>query len=207
MRNRNSKNRSVITYYPNQLFRLNSAEELMRYKLFPNVKEWCESYGCFEAVKKIMEWDNRIIREENSTLVVVVGDGHVPRTAALFNYMTKWETMSIDPLMRLEKDYSGIKRLSVYRAKIEEFNWTEETFDGYETVIIIHPHSHAQVATSWDKIKHPRKYLINMPCCVQSNLKLPFFSYVDKFIPTPKNRVEIYSNCYEFILSSLKEQL
>ena len=198
MSDRKVKSRFVPAYYIEQLFRFKSSEEFFKYRLFPNLKEWCESYACYEAIKRIVSWDKKIDLRDSNIRVIVVGDGQVPRTGALLAFLTNWSVISVDPIMK-NRDYSAIQRLQVISAGIEHLKFGCN-IGSIHTTIIIHPHSHAKTADSWEAANCDRKYLINMPCCVKSNLDLPYISYTDKYIPSPKNRIEIYSNCSEITL-------
>jgi hypothetical protein len=56
-----------------------------------------------------------------SVLVLAVGDGLTPRTAALFAFRTRWRAISIDPLMRTTTDWAAaVARLTAIRATIAD---------------------------------------------------------------------------------------
>lgn len=183
--------RLIASKYIQRFLGLNSAADMLNLKLFPNAKEVGESMAMFYAVtEKIKVWDKRIKQDSNNVNIVVVGDGVSPRTACLFNFLTKWNTWSIDPNMRLVS-YDNVKRLTVIPDKIEN---VKLQFDDDQIVIIILPHSHAPVFQCWDNIQANQKWLIKMPCCTHDNLNFPGYYYRDPFAITAKNEIYIWSN-------------
>lgn len=199
-KNKDFDHKMIPARYVNRFIALNSLEEFGRYGLFPNVKEVTESFGMYYAVThKIMPNEPDIEQGKRNVRIYVVGDGVTPRTAAVFAFMTKWECISIDPQMR-DRDYSGIRRLKVYRKKIEDYIpytplqeihnlWPDDKYH-----IIIMPHSHADIQPTWDILQNDRTWLITMPCCVHHKLDLPCIEYRDKFVGSPKNHIKIYCN-------------
>jgi len=150
--------------YIDEFLALKAAPDLIQAKLFPNAKEITESMAAFHAVRK--RW-SQFPTDDPDIMLVAVGDGNTPRTAALFAYRTSWKCYSIDP--RLKKGSgNGIDRLEVFPYKIEDFVWTRQGVIHYETKAIIYVLVHAHVGTKWFKPDlHPDKTLIvGMPCCV-----------------------------------------
>lgn len=183
-------NRYVPSKYLQRFISLNSAVDMLELKLFPNLKEIGESMSMFYTVQdKLMVWDNNITRNDEDIRVVVVGDGVVPRTACLFNYMTRWHTWSIDPTMR-NRNYDKVKRLTVIGKRIED---VDLNFNDQITIIIL-PHSHAPVQKCWDNIKSTRKWLIKMECCTHDKLDLPAYWFKDKYAITQANDIFIWNN-------------
>lgn len=185
--------KKISAKYINRFISLNSLEEFGRYKLFPNVKEVTESFGMYHAVTKYVCCTDPDINTKNRNVrVFVVGDGVTPRTAGLFAFMTKWECFSIDPELR-DNDYSGIKRLSLFKEKIEDLEIeTHHWNDKYH--IILMPHSHAPIEPSWEKLSNDRTWLITMPCCVHHELPIPGIEFKDPHVASPKNLIKVYSN-------------
>lgn len=193
MRFKNSDfdNKKISARYVNRFISLNSLEEFGRYGLFPNVKEVTESFGMYNAVTSyVCGTDANINVKNDDVRVFVVGDGVTPRTAGLFAFMTKWDCYSIDPQMR-DKDYSEIKRLLVYRQKIEDSVYIPK--HGKYHIILL-PHSHADIQVSYDKLKNDRTWIITMPCCVHHELNIPCIEYKDPHVASPKNLIKVYSN-------------
>lgn len=149
------------SYYFNHFLSLNSSALLLELKMFPNCKEITESMAMVEAVFKLSIAD----RSSSNISLVCVGDGHKPRTAALFATLTKWNCFSIDPA--LNKIDFPIKRLDCFKTKIEDI---EPKYFG-NTVIIVHCHSHAKLTDSTRVIQGNNRYVVSMPCCVQDNLE------------------------------------
>ncbi len=105
----------VPAKYLNRYIRLKASADMQALELFPNLKEIQESFSIFNVIESyILKRDTNIDRnKENHVLCFVVGDGTTPRTAAVINFMTKWDTISCDPIMRNPAKYAGIKRCEV----------------------------------------------------------------------------------------------
>ena len=134
--------------YLNEFIKLNkSAADMLHLGLFPNAKEITESYAAFNAVRtKFKQYE---LSDPNVT-VVSVGDGRTPRTAALFAFRTKWNCISIDPLLDTKKiSYweENIKRLKCYPNKVEDLDLM------YEKLVIVMVHSHANLRNTLDHIR------------------------------------------------------
>ena len=169
-----------------RFWKMECAPLLMERKLFPNIKEVTESVAAFVAIQQHIG----VGRGLDNVDVIVVGDGHTPRTAALIACLTKWNCHSIDPVMR-EKEW-GIKRLATYRSKMEDhvFVGTSE-----ETAIIVMVHSHAPVKSAWDNVRgYGQKHLVNIPCCFKADMDFPpRMVYNDDGIHSPHNEISIWS--------------
>jgi len=170
-------------YYLEYFIKLKTAPELLQEKMFPNTKEITESMGAFFAVKKHIPF----ALNDPSINCFVVGDGHVPRTGMLIARITAWNVTSIDPSMRI-RDYNT-KRLLVMKDRIENCIFPE-----MDKAIIVSVHSHAEAQKTWSAIKAKKKYFVNIPCCVKSNMEKGnnYKEYIDAFICSPRNLIEIY---------------
>jgi len=74
--------------------------------LFPNVKEISESMACLNAVDRHLA----LRFSDVDTLCLVVGDGVVPRTAALLAMRTKWQrVISVDPMLDVFQGQDGCR--------------------------------------------------------------------------------------------------
>ena len=121
-------------------------------------------------------------------IVIAVGDGFEPRTAATFACLTKWDTISVDPNLRDHKDYSKIQRLVVRKARIEDC-----AFQFDHPVIIAMVHAHVRPDVTLKSIKAPSIHMVSIPCCVQGGWpRIPDLSYIDWHIWSPKNRVDVW---------------
>jgi len=166
--------------YINYFIGLKSAIDMLRLNLFPNAKEITESMGGFNSIKHFP-----IRRDDPNINIVVVGDGHKPRTAALCAFMSKWNCVSIDPELR-RTEYP-IKRLTCYKSKIEDLKLE---FDSPTVLLLVH--SHAPSLPCIENIKAPIKYISSIPCCFPDNFGIPDTTYIDENIWSPKNRVNTY---------------
>lgn len=169
-------------------------------RLFPNAKEVTESFGAFHAVNTRL---THLDRADPNVTVLVVGDGHSPRTGMLFAVSSAWGVWSIDPQMRLK--YRGLhERLNLIDAKIEDVHgWNLPL----TKVVIIGVHSHATLEASIKKVRAcARLDVVSIPCCVPQYIPFtsfpgpefehdglpliaPDFSYEDRAILSPERTV------------------
>ena len=69
---------------------------LLAMGLFPNSQEITESMACVETIgEKLPD----VRTASGDVVVVVIGDGRTPRTAALLAMRTKWQVISVDPAL------------------------------------------------------------------------------------------------------------
>ena len=91
--------------YLDEFIKLKCSPDLLKSNLFPNAKEITESMGVYNAVRRNLQKEYSLASPDICCLVI--GDGHVPRTASLFAMRTRWTVFSIDPKLRL----NGVPRL------------------------------------------------------------------------------------------------
>jgi len=179
----NGNNKRYKGRYINRFMGMKAAPDMLIRGLFPNAKEITESFGAIEATKYLpVSWKDDIA-------MVCVGDGHAPRTGAVFAFSSKWDCYSVDPQLR-QKDWN-VDRLTCKRFKIEDV-WL--SFD--KPCVIVMVHSHARVEDTLRAIKAPIRHLIAIECCVPLNVPniAPDISYNDESIWSPKNEVKIWKN-------------
>ena len=172
------------TEYINRFIKMRCAVDLLRLKMFPDAKEITESLGIVNACKNLPADLDRTNRDVN---MVVVADGRRPRTAALIACLTRWNCVSIDPI--LVEEVWPIYRLKCYKKKVED---VKLHFDG-PTIIAI-PHGHCKPSECLKSITtNDRLFVINMPCCVASDiLHYEHISYKDGRVWSPKNRIDFH---------------
>lgn len=201
VKNSHYDNKNYAIKYINQYFRLNCSADMQAIRLFPNVKEIQESFGTFNIVTEhIMTMDPNITLDNPNINVYVIGDGVSPRTAATFNFLSKWKTFSIDPLMRTEKDWSSVNNLTVLKGTGEEC--IEAIVEQKDYIFLVFPHSHIPELNSiYKHFKNQKVWIINLPCCKPNQGNgLPikkFIGIVDTNINSPKNIFNIYNNYLE----------
>ncbi len=175
-------------YYVNRFIGMHCAADMLNWNLFPNAKEITESYGTvFNTIKHFPELD----RNDSKVRIVVVGDGHTPRTAALFACMTRWTCYSVDPELRHKTSWNAIKRLSIFHKKIEEVKLDF----GNDPTIIVCVHSHAHFKDCLAAIRSTNRGMISLPCCDRtyySTYKKPDLIFRDEKIWSPKNEFLIW---------------
>ncbi len=175
--------------YLNEFIKLNkSASDMLALGLFPNGKEISESYSAFNAVRtKLKQYDTN----DPTITLVSVGDGTTPRTAALFAFRTKWQCISIDPLLKDCADYEEkIQRLTCYDSKVEDIHPSRLEFD---KVVIVAVHSHASLQNILQHVKGKVRSLVAIPCCVPYvHESIRPIEYSDSGIWSPKNTVKVW---------------
>lgn len=174
--------------YINSFVTSKCGPDLLINNLFPNGKEITETWSMFEATRHLgpgFEWNNPDV------VCYVVGDGHVPRTAAMFAFRTRWNCISVDPALR-PKMYN-ISRLTLLRSKIEA---TEISSDIGKPALIVLPHSHAKIKDCLEKIQGSIRAVISMDCCVRQIIpgKAPDVEYEDENVWSEKNIVRVWNN-------------
>jgi hypothetical protein len=128
------------------------------------------------------EWGNKDV------LVVVVGDGNKPRTAAMFCHRTAWNAVSIDP--QLKPNSYPFKRFKMYRKKIEDVKINHNG-----PVLCVLPHPHARIKDVLENITGTQRALIIMDCCVKNIPPTsPDIEYVDENVWSPLNTVRVWKN-------------
>lgn len=168
--------------YIDEFVTLKCAADLLARSLFPNGKEITESMAAYNAVRQ-----HRLANlDDPNVVVVVVGDGHVPRTGALFAMRSAWQVLSVDPVLR-ERDYN-VNRLVCIRGKIED-----NPLGFYKHAVIIAVHSHATITATLDNVFAERRSLVAIPCCVPYvHTVPPDVTYTDKSVWSDKNEVLVW---------------
>jgi hypothetical protein len=179
-----SKNGTYSRYYIERFMGMSCAVDLLSHKMYPNAKEITESFGCFEAVVNNLPYDR-----DDKVNVVCVGDGHSPRTAAMFAFRSPWDTYSIDPVLRQKGHWKQIKRLETINKRIQDVNLTFK-----DPTVIVHCHAHVKIEDSLKSISAPKISVISMECCVAQFIdkRKPDLEYTDHAVWTPCNRIKIW---------------
>lgn len=173
--------------YFNELIKLHCGATLLEKKLFPNAKEVTESFGCFHATIDALGGMEACGRD---ITCVVVGDGTKPRTGALFALRTRWNVISIDPIMRRTDWGKEINRLTAIQGKAEDFPMQYDT-----DLVLVFPHSHAdsqKVLQAHTVTEGYTRTVVWLPCCVEMKMDGKSISFKDARIMSPKNRFYIY---------------
>ena len=171
--------------YINQFIRLKSAPDLLAYKIFPNVKEICESYSCRNILYKFYP---HIIMNDPNINIIVIGDGRQPRTGAFFAFTTAHNIISIDPNFseKWANNNHTMDRLLCIKDRAERL-----MFD-YDNIVLIAPHAHVNINNLCQKWKFKTMYIVSMPCCLKDQQilnKKVGFHYRDTEIPSPENHL------------------
>jgi hypothetical protein len=186
--------------YVKKIFELESAPALIPFFRCKNaLKEWTESFGCFYAWLEFLSKNDAI--SENDWTVIVPGDGCMPRTAAVFAYLTKFVCHSVDPLLYSAEKCPPVERLTYHRLHAED---CEIDCTGTRA-LIVGCHSHAPLN---DAVRIPVNAiavdLVWMPCCAGTYpadkwMEPDFVKrhqvgvFEDKQVMSPKRQIYVYS--------------
>jgi hypothetical protein len=161
-------------------------------------KEIAESMAAFRHMQDVID-----VTDENNVFICV-GDGSLCLTGALFAFLTKGLSISIDPNINEERLTSWVKkenvqRLCCYKEKYQDYFVQQHS--QYD-LILVHAHVNLEVLIhhfpNW-------RYLYTCPCCkpIDQMFSLTFqrdndisvaLAGRDTEMITPKNDVFIYRN-------------
>lgn len=177
--------------YANEFMRLKCAPDMIDHKLFPNFKEVTESMAAYSAIRTHLKM---FPLEADNVIAVCVGDGTTPRTAAMIAMRTKWQTISVDPRMNIERAWhKKIARLYAYADYIENFK--EEIKESNVVIVAVHSHAKLEDAVSIVNREGVRSVgVVAIGCCVDQTLgdRQPNVVYDDWGIWSPKRTVKIW---------------
>ena len=181
-----------VHQYLDEFLTLRCAPDMLDLQLFPNAKEITESFSAYEAAR------TKLFRHfqfgDPKVIMLSVGDGATPRTAATFAFRSRWQCHSIDPLLRNKSRFGRIDKLTLHPKKIEECTREDFRIKDDSTVVVAAVHSHATL----DKVvatigKVARLAIIAIPCCVTLTLKMPTVEvYQDPAIWSPHKTVLLW---------------
>lgn len=170
-----------------EFIKLNCAPDLLALKLFPNSKEITETMSAYNAVRKGL--GARTFSDPN-IVMMDVGSGHCPRTAAVFAHMTRWQCIAIDPELRSDRErYKKIDRLSLFRGKVQHMEKVRADF-----VVVCAVHAHVGLQAILNVIEAKRIFMVAMPCCQKLELDWaePDKEYQDHSCWSPHRTVKVY---------------
>lgn len=210
--------------YMDRLFRHNCFATLVQLKLFPSAKDCSESMGALQGIGAFGDHvldragsESTVSIRANAqrgVLVLAIGDGTTPRTAALACYLTNWHAVSIDPLLESKwvgSSPQGVRRLTGVQGTLDDYvhslpNLTTRTDDGETLVklVLLCVHSHARfigdshISAIRAKYGHVATTLVAIPCCAGFHPdkdvgRLPDTSYEDMCIFSDKRKVNIWN--------------
>ena len=162
------------------------------------LKEISESYGAYKNLAPFIDIKNR------DHAYLCIGDGSLCITGAMFAFLTKGQSISIDPLANLDKlaywtYYHRVENFVVQKMRFEEIDTSILNGRKY-TIVCVHAHVNLESVNkkvpNWD-------YLYTNPCCKRDQQtftlqyqKENFISCIvcdrDANILSDKNEVLIY---------------
>ena len=173
--------------YMDEFIKLTCAPDLLALKLFPDSKEITETMAAYNAVRKFFGSKHF----SNPNIVMMdVGSGKCPRTAAFFAFMTKWRCIAIDPQLRNDrKRYDNIDRLSMFRGKVQDVPKIKA-----DVVVVCAVHAHVGLDKIVERIEARRIFMVAIPCCqpLQLERAKPNREYQDHSCWSPHRTVKVY---------------
>lgn len=175
-----------------EFIRQRCASDMLKLRVFPNAKEITESMAAYAAVRELA---NRGVLPFNlsthGVALLAVGDGHTPRTGALFAFRSAWDCYSVDPaLARRAHEFAAVRRLICLPGKVENMEPI-----ACEHAVVAAVHSHAQLADAV-RIMRPasgKVTVVAMPCCVPQWLpEQPNAEYQDLGIWSAERTVRVW---------------
>lgn len=175
--------------YLNEFVRLRCSLDLLDLRLFPDMKEVTESFAAYAAAR-----DRLGLRlDDPSVVMVAVGDGHTPRTAATFAFRSAWTCYSVDPRLTMKPAHQRVRRLTCIPLRIED----APRIVNEGPVVIAAVHSHAPLDEAVKAVDAPEVHVIALPCCVPQSLSQPPSQvFEDEGVWSPKREVRIWSAAY-----------
>jgi hypothetical protein len=171
--------------YLEEFLRDKCSPDLLERKFFPNIKELTESYTAFAAVRRMFG----VQAFGNPDIVLIdVGCGATPRTAALFAFKTRWKCHAVDPRLHVREYRTD--RLHLCPTKIEDmvFNYPDKT------VVVVAVHAHIVLDHLLDVVRAKELAVVAMPCCKPLNFTglMAVTRYEDWGCWSPRREVIIY---------------
>jgi len=186
---------NMLNRHTDEFLGLRCAADLLAMGLFPNGKEVSESMAAYHAVRRHISELPGFSLDDPSVNVVCVGDGHQPRTGALFAMRSAWMVYSVDPVLRHENsgESTTIKRIVVRRLSVHPIKIEDCTFDFRgKKLIVVSVHSHASNQSVLRGVKFDTLHSVSIPCCVhQPPVSTKFLQFTDEAIWSPKNEITI----------------
>ncbi len=161
--------------------------DLLATGYFPNIKEVTESAACVYAAYRHLDFD----RSDPNVHVVVIGDGHQPRTGAMFAYTSRWMVTSVDPQMRNPGPDPQVKRLHRVRAPIQDCLFADS--NGADIAVL--PHAHVTVADAMEAC--PGAAIVSLQCCiphVHPDGRKPDVEFEERGCKSPERTIRIWRN-------------
>lgn len=88
------------------------------------------------------EHNGPLLFSDSNVLLVAVGDGVTPRTAALFAFRSNWQCVSIDPAMR-SGPWDSVDKLTTYRARVQDIQIPVQS---HQRVVVVMWHCHTSLS-------------------------------------------------------------
>ena len=183
--------------YPTRLLGGNQTKEMIEmgvalYYLRNTIRKFCVPKAGEQSFMMIGAAVNSILDDPTVTCIIP-GDGVGPRIGWMVASWTKWQVVSVDPIMNTDRtwDRQPPKNLKCVCGKIEDVDFEQLKMSGKQRtkvagagaasaaasaaaisenttvdplMILLHVHSHSDFPDCWDKMAG-RRIGISLPCC------------------------------------------
>ncbi len=123
---------------------------ICKYQLL--LQELAESMAAFSAVREYLhahregdgDPDGILSFRNNNVLLLAIGDGSTPRTAATFAFRSSWRCVSVDPALKMDatRPWRDVESLETIRARVQDVHIDVLA---NEKVVIVLWHSHVSI--------------------------------------------------------------
>jgi len=189
--------------YVDELLSLKCGGALLNLKLYPDMKELCESMAAWTHLRKY--FSDEIAKPQKGDCLVVVGDGVKPRIGALCAFLARgWTCYSIDPQLQVSPNDARwvhdpahkVSNLVCLRRKIQDVCIKANR------VIFILMHAHVSLADTLLSVNATTEVLgvLSVPCCNNYEHQSlvwnqpPNFTFKDTQMLTERCEVRIWKN-------------
>jgi hypothetical protein len=170
--------------YLDRFVRSAVGSRLAALRVFPDAKEVTESFAARAAVLRF----RKAFRPDDPDVVLIaVGDGSTPRTAATFAWQSAWRCHSVDPRLRASSRWDRVPRLVVHPRRIEDCWFSARQ------VVVVAVHSHVGLAASLASVTAEEVLLVALPCCVPVDLtERPDLCYDDGHVLSAQRTIYVW---------------
>lgn len=93
------------------------------------------------------ETDGILSFRDKNVLLLAVGDGCTPRTAALFAFRSAWRCVSIDPVMRASGGWDAVSSLQTLKSRVQDATVPVSSIENnVERVVVVMWHCHCSIS-------------------------------------------------------------
>lgn len=116
------------------------------------LQEMAESLAAYAAVRVYLhkhkpgdgDPDGILSFKDRDVVLIAIGDGGTPRTAATFAFRSAWRCVSIDPALKMDehRPWRNVASLETIRAKVQD---ARVLVQNHEKVVVVLWHAHVSL--------------------------------------------------------------